>query len=77
MKNKTQSFVVPGRIAYNGLPLAAGPISRCLITKMSVRLGEVKIFYANAPLCPCAKHAKFLQRLHRMMFCPHGGFVRC
>jgi hypothetical protein len=37
---------------------------------------EVKIFYANALLCPGAKHAKFLQRLHRMMFCPHGGFVR-
>jgi hypothetical protein len=34
---------------------------------------EVKINYANAPPCPCAKRAKYLQRLHAEKLPLSGG----
>ena len=40
---------------HNGLPLAAGPISRCPIAKVSVCLCEVKVNEANAQQCPAAE----------------------
>jgi hypothetical protein len=65
-------------ITANGLPLAAGPISKCLIAKVSERLCEVKINYANAPQCPPAKQTLiFTAFAWELLFCPGWRLSGC